>query len=296
MQANPRQIRKAVETTNGYAKKSLLAYAAENQALALVRLEQDLQSMYDFARTGRLSAGNGDRISVMLLGRYHNDEPSGWKRWQRRFGDLLKIEFRTVHSAKGLEADYVMLLNVIEGMMGFPSQITDDPVLQIAMPEPDPYPVAEERRLFYVALTRARRQVRIYTLLDCPSRFLSELAKSGAIEIETEGGALSPCPKCAEGTLRRQEGKYGPFEVCSTGPRCDFKRNVPGNAATPIPSSARVRITEAMAAGDACPTCRAGIMVVRSSGPFKPFLACSGYPSCMTTAAVPEAIDRIGTE
>ena len=40
------------------------------------------------------------------------------------------------------------------------------------MPEPDPYPLAEERRLFYVALTRARRQVRICTLADAPSRFL----------------------------------------------------------------------------------------------------------------------------
>lgn len=288
VQANSRQIRKTVETTNTYAKKSLLAYAAENQALAMERLEQDLQSMYDFARSGRLSAENGGHISIMLLGRYHNDEPPAWRRWQRRFGDLLRIEFRTVHSAKGLEADYVMLLNVVEGMMGFPSQITDDPVLQIAMPEPDPYPVAEERRLFYVALTRARRQVRIYTLLDCPSRFLSELAKNGAIEIETEGGALTPCPKCAEGTLRRQEGKYGPFEVCSTGARCDFKRNIPTDGAAPAPSN-RVRITQAMTAGDTCPTCSDGTMVVRSSGPYKPFLACSGYPSCMTTAAFVEA-------
>jgi DNA helicase-4 len=176
---------KAVETTNLYAKKALHAFAAETPALAQARLEQDLQSMYDFARDGR-GPDVGDRISVMMLGRYNNDEPRGWRRWQRRFGDLLSIEYRTVHSSKGLEADYVMLLNVVEGMMGFPSQITDDPVLQIAMPEPDPYPLAEAPPL-YVALTRARRQVRIYTS-DSPSRFLSELAKSGAIEVETEGG------------------------------------------------------------------------------------------------------------
>lgn len=286
VQANPRQIKKAVETTNLYAKKALHAFAAETPALAQERLEQDLQSMYDFARDGRLSPDVDGRISVMMLGRYNNDEPRGWRRWQRRFGEFLSIEYRTVHSSKGLEADYVMLLNVVEGMMGFPSQITDDPVLQIAMPEPDPYPLAEERRLFYVALTRARRQVRIYTLADSPSPFLSELAKSGAIEVETEGGVLVPCPKCGEGTMRRYDGQYGPFEACSTHPRCDFKRNVSGEGSAAPPPSNRVRITHPISAGDSCPTCGDGLMVVRSGGAYQPFLACSGYPSCKTTAAL----------
>lgn len=286
VQANPRQIKKTVETTNPYAKKALHAFAAETQALALARLEQDLQSMYDFAREGRLKADGGDRISVMMLGRYHNDEPPGWRRWKRRFGDLLSIEYRTVHSSKGLEADYVMLVNVVEGMMGFPSQITDDPVLQIAMPEPDSYPLAEERRLFYVALTRARRQVRIYTQTDSPSRFLSELARTGAVEIEAEGGTLSPCPKCGTGTMRRYDGQYGPFEACSTHPRCDFKRNLSAESPGVTTPSHRVRIAHPISAGDSCPTCGDGLMVVRSGGAYQPFLACSGYPSCKTTAAL----------
>ncbi|MGO7360350.1 3'-5' exonuclease, partial [Rhizobium ruizarguesonis] len=94
---------------------------------------------------------NGDRITVLVLGRYRNDLPNSLKRWQNKFGDLLDISFRKVHSSKGMEADYVMLLNVVEGTRGFPSKIEDDPVLQIQMPAPDPYPMAEERRLFYVA-------------------------------------------------------------------------------------------------------------------------------------------------
>lgn len=283
VQANPRQIKKTVSTTNLYAKKALHAFAAETPALALERLEQDLQSMYDFARGGRLSANVGDRISVMMLGRYNNDEPPGWRRWQRRFGEFLNIEYRTVHSSKGLEADYVMLLNVVEGMMGFPSQITDDPVLQIAMPEPDPYPLAEERRLFYVALTRARRQVRIYSQLDKPSRFLSELSKGGALEFLTENGTLTPCPKCGEGMMRRQEGKYGPFETCSMSPRCDFKRNCSTNDNQGRPTKNN-RIQGNIQVDTVCPNCNVGTMVIRNSGPYQPFLACSNYPTCKTVA------------
>jgi DNA helicase IV len=286
VQANPRQIKKTVETTNSYAKKALHAFAAETPALALERLEQDLQSMYDFARDGRLSADVGDRISVMMLGRYNNDEPRAWRRWQRRFGEFLNIEYRTVHSSKGLEADYVMLLNVVEGMMGFPSQITDDPVLQIAMPDPDPYPLAEERRLFYVALTRARRQVRIYSQLDNPSRFLSELSKSGALELVTENGVLTPCPKCGEGMMMRQEGKYGPFEICSTSPRCDFKRNSSPSNDNQLSPTIRNRLRGNIGVDTVCPICNVGSMVIRSSGPYQPFLACSNYPSCETVASL----------
>lgn len=40
-----------------------------------------------------------------------------------------------------------MLINVVEGVLGFPSQMTDDPVLELAMPVPDTYPMSEERRL-----------------------------------------------------------------------------------------------------------------------------------------------------
>lgn len=282
VQANPRQIKKIVETANDYGGLALVGVAFEDSVTALARLERDLARLHADVGSGTLVVGGDRAVEVLLLGRYNHDRPSNLQRWQSQFGDRLTIEFRTVHRAKGLEADYVIVLNVVEGMTGFPSQITDDPILQIAMPAPDPFPMAEERRLFYVALTRARRQTRIFTTLAAPSRFLLELARSQALEIKLDGGGtLALCPKCANGFLRRQDSKHGPFECCSNSVRCGFKRNVESSARPAL--RARVRLKTPMREGDNCPTCERGTLVKRS-GPYNPFLGCSQYPECQTIA------------
>lgn len=227
IQANPVQIRKTVKTTSAYSNVSVLAFGFKDMVNAQEHVIEQLDLMRRYIEEGRLKPGGGGRISVLLLGRYRSDSPSQLRSWQRRFGEVLEISFKTIHSSKGLEADYVMLLNVVEGVRGFPSQIEDDPLLQIPMPAPDPYPMAEERRLFYVALTRARRQVRIYTSLATPSRFVTELVTKGALRIEAVDGEFQEiCPKCRIGVLRLRTSKYGEFESCSRWQRCDFKRNV----------------------------------------------------------------------
>lgn len=227
IQANPVQIRKTVKTTSTYSNASVLVFAFKDMANAQGHLREQFDFMRRYIEEGRLKPSSGNRITVLLLGRYRNDSPSQLRSWQQKFGDVLDISFKTIHSSKGLEADYVMLVNVVEGFRGFPSQIEDDPLLQIPMPMPDPYPMAEERRLFYVGLTRAKRQVRIYTSLANPSRFVTELAAKGGLKIEAVDGELQePCPKCKIGVLKLRAGKFGEFESCSTWPRCDFKRNV----------------------------------------------------------------------
>lgn len=283
IQKNPTQIRKKVETNNTYAKNPLHAFAADNLASALERLENDLRSLFGYARDGQLNLPDGAKARVMLLGRYHRDKPAKMNAWVRAFARHLDLSFSTAHAAKGMEADYVMILNVTEGLKGFPSQIVDDPVLQLAMPQPDTFPLAEERRLFYVAITRARRQTRIYSLAEKPSRFLVELANDGHLRIETEHSYLKLCPKCGDGTLKQIVGKFGPFEACSDYPRCDFKRNLLSSAKNRTKGASQsVRLSSPIAEGATCPTCGRGRMVMRKGK----FLGCSSFPRCRTTAAI----------
>lgn len=119
--------------------------------------------------------------SVFLLGRYSFDDYylsfmyKSVKEGNRFFyiiGDR-KIEFLTVHKSKGLEADYVIILQCNKDTYGFPSLVSDDPVLNYVL-KSDQYPYGEERRLFYVAITRAK--VKTYILYDrrFPSVFVDE--------------------------------------------------------------------------------------------------------------------------
>lgn len=276
IQANPAQIRKAVRTTNPLTKTPILAYGFQQTEGMLRHLEEQLAGMHRFASEGKLAPIKGSEINIMLLGRYRDDQPPTLATWQHKFGDRLKIEFRTIHSSKGLEAEYVFVLNVVQGPRGFPSQIQDDPALQLAMPVPDSYPFAEERRLFYVAMTRARKQVHFYTTLGQPSQFLVELVKAGHLTIEpVDGAALDACPKCGNGVLQLRDGQYGAFQGCSRFPACDYKRNA-GARGGAVPAARRgaPRIQVPVKPGDRCPVCRRGT-IREKNGRNGPFLGCS---------------------
>ena len=73
-----------------------------------------------------------------------------------------------------MEADYVIVLQCNKDVYGFPSQVSDDPVLDIVLTKSDKFPFGEERRLFYVAITRAK--IRTIVMYDkrYPSVFVDE--------------------------------------------------------------------------------------------------------------------------
>lgn len=95
--------------------------------------------------------------TILLLGRYNYDVFSvgftgnvGDRDGRLRVNiNGREIDFLSVHSAKGLEADNVILVNCNQGAYGFPALIEDDPILDFVLSKSESYPYAEERRLFY---------------------------------------------------------------------------------------------------------------------------------------------------
>ncbi|MGU2420511.1 3'-5' exonuclease [Burkholderia cenocepacia] len=174
-----------------------------------------------------------------MLGRYNADRqyvPANKARFER----WVDASFLTVHRSKGSEADYVILPEMLSVLRGrsFPNTRADDPVLALAMPAGDNYPDGEERRLFYVALTRARRSVAMFTARGQCSSFLRELEQDGAVSITNTDGEVvqeEECPSCKRGVLVLRPGRYGEFRSCSNFPACSYKPKKLGK--TPFPAT-----------------------------------------------------------
>jgi DNA helicase-4 len=94
------------------------------------------------------------------------------------------------------------------------------------MSELEEFEHAEERRLLYVALTRARKQAFLVTKQNKDSMFAVELMSDSLIEVVTldpvnsESPPVQTCPECKKGVMVIRTGQYGPFLGCSTFPKC----------------------------------------------------------------------------
>lgn len=146
------------------------------------------------------SAGSGKTMTTVGKVRYLIDGQDGaYVTYGHR-----KMTFMTVHQSKGLECDYIILLNCNGGTIGFPSQISDSPVLKYVLSEPDAYAFSEERRVFYVGITRAKKHTWVLYDMNNPSPFVKEFVKT--LELEIKPGAGIPeselCPKCHCGRIK----------------------------------------------------------------------------------------------
>lgn len=95
----------------------------------------------------------------------------------------LEVAFCSMHKSKGITRDIVLVINMNEGKKGMPSTRADDPILATMLAQVDRYPLAEERRLFYVAITRAKEKTVIVCEKGRISRFVREIAKNLGSEV-----------------------------------------------------------------------------------------------------------------
>ncbi|MBR6617567.1 MAG: UvrD-helicase domain-containing protein [Oscillospiraceae bacterium] len=160
--------------------------------------------------------------SDMLSCRYNNTNGIVEVTYRNRLD--LKMSFITAHKSKGLQADYIFIINNKRSRMGFPSKIQDAPILNLLLDNCDQYPYAEERRLFYVALTRAKKKAYLMTVNGQESEFAMELKRRYGEEIKRE---QFTCPICG-GKLLKKAGPYGEFFGCSNyrTKGCTYKRKI----------------------------------------------------------------------
>lgn len=131
------------------------------------------------------------------------------------------------------EYDNVILINAFEGKFGFPCQIEDDPIMKLVMHDDKSMPFAEERRLFYVAMTRTKNRVYIATPKHKPSRFLTELIKDynlphdEGINMHVVDLFNLRCPICGFPLKYEFNKNYGlNLWICTNDPEvCDFMTN-----------------------------------------------------------------------
>ncbi|SCK54689.1 DNA helicase-4 [Variovorax sp. HW608] len=216
---NPSQIAKQVRSPKVDIVEPVRIVRVEEERFIRAAVEGRIREI------AREAAGAGRRATVYLLARYQKDRSFMPATYDSQW---VEISFLTVHRSKGLEADHVIVPRVTAETLGFPSKIADDPVLQLAMPAGEAYEFAEERRLFYVALTRARSTATLITVQHMESSFISELVKEQGLRVLNADGSEGDseiCPKCGKGFLRTRTSRYGPFLSCSTFPKCDYKRD-----------------------------------------------------------------------
>ncbi len=121
----------------------------------------------------------------------------------------LRLEFCSMHKSKGITRDIVIVLNMNSDLMGMPATRESDPIIDALLAKDDSFPFAEERRLFYVAITRAREATYLIANRKNPSPFIFEISD----EIKEAYGKL--CPKCHTGELIKKHGRFGDFFYCS---------------------------------------------------------------------------------
>jgi DNA helicase-4 len=132
------------------------------------------------------------------------------------------VSISTIHRAKGLEADHVIVLDVNSSGVGFPSLIQDDPLLDLVRDQDFTFPNASERRVFYVGISRARKATHVISSIKAPSTFALEMQKSQSGEhIGFEESKISNCPSCKSGWLIKKEKVRG--LSCTNWPVCKFK-------------------------------------------------------------------------
>lgn len=227
---------------------------------------------------------NGKSISLCVIYRYNykkEDIENILSKYSHNYKNI-NIKYMSEHTSKGTEADYVIIIDVNKtkkGDAGFPCEIKDDPLLSLVLPPYEDFEHAEERRLFYVALTRTKNDVWITFDKDYPSDFVKELIdEEYDIHIDFENIDDIPnlkCPKCKGGYLILKTFEDRKYFECTNSPYCDYR-----GIKCPNCNNYTLLLDEQVCKSchqefEKCPVC--GGVLIEREGVYSKFLGCSNY-------------------
>ncbi|MCH7501133.1 MAG: UvrD-helicase domain-containing protein, partial [Nitrospinae bacterium] len=203
----------------------------DSPAVSIMRVEDSCNIVHVEKALDRISALADKPSKVYVISRYNFLVDTDQLKALLRSYPKLSISQISMHGSKGKEADYVIIFGLEKGENGFPSEKTTHPLLELYLPPEESFPNAEERRLFYVAITRAKKRVYLIADMAKASSFMTELLKKGQYElcldefetpIEQIEYEVISCPSCSTGTLslRVNSKTKQKFVGCSNFKRC----------------------------------------------------------------------------
>lgn len=170
---NKFQIKKHLNSDKHIYKPIVICY--------FKNIQKDFEKLINKIKGNLMILGRNNRDVDMIVGKniklidgkivYEKDEG-------------ITMKYYTVHRSKGLEEENVIVLNVIDDNLGFPNKIEDNKIINLVTFNKCRYLFDEERRLFYVALTRTKNKVYLLTIKNKQSIFIKELIKDYKNDID----------------------------------------------------------------------------------------------------------------
>ena len=177
---NPNQINKSLnskkDSTNKPVKLVYYNNASDDSKIKAMELIINTISK-ESSEIMILGRNNFDIEDFIKAGLFERDSRNDSKLTYVKNKNL-NIDFISVHKSKGLEKDNVILINLENNIVGFPNQMKEDKLLNFVINDSDQYPNGEERRLFYVALTRTKNNVYLLVPETDKSEFITELEEN----------------------------------------------------------------------------------------------------------------------
>lgn len=214
IQKNENQVKKNIVAKKPKHIEPIRFFSVEKYSTKyLLKIIENIPKDKNNKKTVYILVRNNHTIRSLTTGKFLID----FKTLEKARPDL-EFKWNTIHSTKGLEKDYVIILGNDSGSRGFPMWWGEDPLISIFLPDDDRFLYSEERRVMYVAMTRAKNTTYFVHKTLEPSNFVAEIieiCKNNNIKHKEHvyrDNVIMPCSECLK------NGRDGGMRIRTTNP------------------------------------------------------------------------------